>query len=75
VLERWLRQIREITSRSAFIQSKREGNRGSRLVHSPSRQARDAITNLALGNRLKIIEVDRARVWKSVLLGEDEFRV
>ena len=66
-------KIGEITSRSVFIQRKREGNRGSRLLHSPSRQARDAIANLALGNRLKIIEVGRARVRKSVLLGEDDF--
>src|SRR5579883_1557531 len=67
-------KIGEITLRSVFIQRKREGNGGSRLLHSPSRQPRDAITNLALRNRLKIIEVCRARVRKSVLLGKDEFR-
>ena len=62
------------TPRSAFIQRKREGSRGSRLLHSPPRQARDAITHPALGNRLKVIEVGRARVRQSVFLGEREFR-
>jgi len=55
------------------IEAKRKRHRRGQLFHSPRRQPRNAIADIALGYRLKIIEVRCACVRHTVLLSQQEF--